>query len=641
MSPADAAKLLDLPADTPPEQLEARFLELRRKFEDKIAKAPTPGLQAKYRESLAEITTAFEILTLAADSSSLPVTQKQGAGSKEHGVSAGGPVSAPAGSTHVGSPLAGGPAAPGAASSRRKSGSKEFIIVAVIAVLLLGAGGWFVMKTRADNAEAARVAAEMAAKKQADEQAELTRVNALKTSLRTKLAEIRVDWEARESELQDAERRTNELKSELRGLRDAPAAKKAELSAQVTAQELYTQWLKAFLLRHPAKIARARAEELLQAGAHDEAAKVVEEINAALQELTKDIDYRREYLFGTTASVRLESKPAGVAWTLTDTYGRSQTGVTPARVTDLPLTHVAKDGVPVAPFESVKRGEFTIGKIEIRFARKGWPDVTKSTTATDDTNELIQAEFPEGSVSVRSQPAGVPFVISQVGDDRGWTATGRTPAKVDQVPVGRVRVELVRPGFANVSQVLEVAPGKVAETVEIDQRAQPVRIKVAEPAAIFIDDKAVASNGAEVTNLAPGEHTLRLVTAGYKAYRTKFTTKQIATPIALSFSFKELAVENITCSACSGSGRLNRQQRCNQCNGTTRVDCADCKNGVSGYVMGDYGGGVMGQKMVRCTSCNGRGYFSCTACTNGIYHWQDGCPTCSGDGKVSKLQLSQ
>jgi hypothetical protein len=49
MSPADAAKILDLPADATPEQLEARFQELRAKLEDKIAKAPTPGLKVKYR----------------------------------------------------------------------------------------------------------------------------------------------------------------------------------------------------------------------------------------------------------------------------------------------------------------------------------------------------------------------------------------------------------------------------------------------------------------------------------------------------------------------------------------------------------------------------------------------------------------
>ena len=66
MTPLDAAVILDLAPDSSPDQIEARFFLLRRKLEDKIAKAPTPGLQAKYRESLAEITTAFETLTLAA-----------------------------------------------------------------------------------------------------------------------------------------------------------------------------------------------------------------------------------------------------------------------------------------------------------------------------------------------------------------------------------------------------------------------------------------------------------------------------------------------------------------------------------------------------------------------------------------------
>jgi hypothetical protein len=56
MTAADAAKILDLPPDATPEQLETRFNELRAKLEDKIAKAPTPGLKAKYRESLDEIT---------------------------------------------------------------------------------------------------------------------------------------------------------------------------------------------------------------------------------------------------------------------------------------------------------------------------------------------------------------------------------------------------------------------------------------------------------------------------------------------------------------------------------------------------------------------------------------------------------
>jgi hypothetical protein len=52
MSPVEAAKLLEVAPDCTPEQIEARFLELRAKLEDKIAKAPTPGLKDKYRATL-------------------------------------------------------------------------------------------------------------------------------------------------------------------------------------------------------------------------------------------------------------------------------------------------------------------------------------------------------------------------------------------------------------------------------------------------------------------------------------------------------------------------------------------------------------------------------------------------------------
>ena len=72
MSPADAARLLELPANATPAQIEARFRELRAAMEDKIAKALTPGLQQKYQAAFAETTTAFETLILAADTASMP-----------------------------------------------------------------------------------------------------------------------------------------------------------------------------------------------------------------------------------------------------------------------------------------------------------------------------------------------------------------------------------------------------------------------------------------------------------------------------------------------------------------------------------------------------------------------------------------
>src|SRR6478609_4570793 len=162
MTPAEAAKLLEVAPDATPEQLEARFLDLRRKLEDKIAKAPTPGLQAKYRENLATITTAFETLALAADGSALPVLHKPSAVSSQP--SAGGP--APAGhSLGDGRSLRAAASAAAAPAAKKKSGSgKEFMIVAVIAIAVLVGGGWFVMKTRTEARLAAEAKATDAAK---------------------------------------------------------------------------------------------------------------------------------------------------------------------------------------------------------------------------------------------------------------------------------------------------------------------------------------------------------------------------------------------------------------------------------------------------------------------------------------------
>ena len=254
MTPLDAASLLDLPANASPEQIEARFLELRRKLEDKIAKAPTPGLQAKYRESLAEITTAFETLTLAADSSSLPVTSKQSAVSSQRSVNT---------AATPGSPL------PAPGSSARKSGGKEFLLVATIAVIVLAGGGWFVMKTRAENAEKARVASEqkagaerqVEARKKAEEEEKLRLATTEKTErerqdrllvqLRSRMAELNVGLDAALRSEPAAERDLNELKSQERDLKGADTLEARRLSAQIRAQDRYVRWLRHFLPAHP------------------------------------------------------------------------------------------------------------------------------------------------------------------------------------------------------------------------------------------------------------------------------------------------------------------------------------------------------------------------------------------------------
>src|SRR5688572_25958083 len=340
MTPLDAAKLLEVSPDATPEQLEARFLELRTRLEDKIAKAPTPGLKAKYRESLEQITSAFETLTLAADSSALPMLNKSVAG-------AGDPGSKPKASAPR-SP----PPAPATAGSKKKKSSFEFLIVAVLAIAVLGAGGWWVMKVRADNAEKERLAAEAKAaadrvaedkrlaaeaeerriaeeKRKADEEKEKVaaaakleqeRQDKLSGQLRARIAAAKVEWEALEREERSAERQLAELKSDLRSLRDASPGKVAQAQALVAAQQAYYGWLSNTLARHPARVARSRAEELLSARQPDEAAAAVAEFESGLRQLAIEVPHQRETMLDQDGELAIQTGP-DVTWTLTDAFG--------------------------------------------------------------------------------------------------------------------------------------------------------------------------------------------------------------------------------------------------------------------------------------------------------------------------------
>ena len=72
MTTQEAARLLSVSPTATAEKLEARYRELERKLQEQIERAPTLGLQARYRASLAEVTTAFETLVLASQSAELP-----------------------------------------------------------------------------------------------------------------------------------------------------------------------------------------------------------------------------------------------------------------------------------------------------------------------------------------------------------------------------------------------------------------------------------------------------------------------------------------------------------------------------------------------------------------------------------------
>jgi len=72
MKPDEALKILGLPEGVTEREREEAFKSQRAKLEQKLAQAPTPGLQNKYRESIRRLEEAYETLELLNEDSDLP-----------------------------------------------------------------------------------------------------------------------------------------------------------------------------------------------------------------------------------------------------------------------------------------------------------------------------------------------------------------------------------------------------------------------------------------------------------------------------------------------------------------------------------------------------------------------------------------
>lgn len=434
MTPPDAAKLLELADDATPEAIEARFLDLRTKFEDKIAKAPTPGLKAKYRESLDQITTAFETLTLASDSSSLPVLKKEsGVRRQETGGSASPRAGSPGGASLDDLRTSARPPAP---AGKKKSSSKEFILVAVIAVAVLGAGGWWVVKSREEAAVA-----------KAAKQAEAARVAQIQTELQTALAETAVLWEATTRAENDADRQLSSMQSELRSRRDATPALRAEMEADLLAFESYVKWLREMLGQHPYKLVRARMEALLKAGSIDEAARDLPALRSSLATLKSSLAANRD---GRT-SLTIVSPVPDASWELRDALGRVRRGTGSTTVAQLPF-----------------------GAYQFRASRPPLTDYEMPLRLSPQSDERpdLTIVMPHGVVRVPNLPEGTKARLM------GRSFSSSTPDTF-VVPFGEHTVQLRHPDFLPRVDTVTVSPDKP------EQVLSPAWISVKDPSALL------------------------------------------------------------------------------------------------------------------------------------------------------------
>ena len=325
---------------------------MRRQLEDKLAKAPTPGLREKYRDGLRVLDEAYAVLNQLEDNSALPISQRNT--STE-------PRSVPG-------PILSSPS-PSPLPAKKSNTRKETIMVAVIAVVLLTAGGWWVMKVRDENAVRQRAEEASRASQAAATKAEQTRQERLQAVTRSKLAELKINADAVEQDVRGVERKLAELRSDANNLANQTKGTKSiellELQDKVSSHEEYLNWISPFLARHPSKVARVQAEEMINAHQIDEAARIANQAAEEFSKLEQEIATSRRQILATTGEVRIGSKPEGLAYRLTDRYGRKRSGKTPELLRDIPA-----------------------GKVEVSISCPGFPD--KSTLVTLGRSEKAE-----------------------------------------------------------------------------------------------------------------------------------------------------------------------------------------------------------------------------------------------------------
>lgn len=598
MTIQEAARLLSVDPALAPDKLEGRFLELRRRLEDQIAKAPTPGLQAKYRASLADVTEAFETLVLAANSNDLPMLR---------------PAELSPSSIETTPNVVA--AIPPAKTGKRPSQRREMILMATLAVLLFVVGGWWIVKTRAEAKEKARIEAEEKAAKEEEK----ARLVSLATELRSRVAAGHAKWDTLMHELQKATQRLSELKNDAHSTRDLPAGQVARLNAELTGQKAYCAWLDPYLEEHKLKVSLAKLDSLLSAGAIEEAEKEASELEPALESAAEEIKGKRNTLTAVTGLVQLKIEDGDTKWSLEDAFGENHQGAG------------AADGV-----------EAGIGSAVLTLRRAKFPAYRQNVEIRSGSIVTPDVNFPTAKVKVDSLPQGLQFYLT---DSFGNKHSGRTPSTLTVVPgVSEVRVS--RPDFEDVVRSVSAAAGGTGE-VKVPMVAQSVRVQVAESDVAIEFGKVEQGRGrALIANLSPGSYPLALSRGGSQTYRTIVQVKQEEGEQLLNFSWEALLEKNITCTHCGGSGKLVSRETCSSCDGRGSFKCNRCDgtgktlNGVlTGLDSPPYGQGRTFYD--KCEQCNGRGKITCDDCRgSGRIRNEETCDVCDGVGRLSQMQLS-
>ena len=350
MTAEEAIQILGLPAGATAEERAALFKEQRRKLDQKLAQAPTPGLEAKYREALRRLDEAYETLAANQDHSDLPSLRPDfnEPAATQNRPNAALPAASGLSAQSGGKPVFTHPAPAGNGGSR-----KNWLAGVLVAGAVLILAAWlvpFVQKKQAE-AEAAQKASE-AAHKEAE---------------RLKQAEVEAAQKASEAAHKETERLANArggliVKTKPEGALVALGADQIEKSPAIFKGLKIGKQVLTITLDNYETVKR------------EVEVKENEFLDAGLIELER-----------SAGTVDIKTAQTGVIYRLVNSKGEIEPrqSAVPAQLTSLPT------------------GDYTL-----TLTRHGWPDYSEKVTVRANQSVSVVYEFEQGEISVSVDPPG-------------------------------------------------------------------------------------------------------------------------------------------------------------------------------------------------------------------------------------------
>lgn len=141
--------------------------------------------------------------------------------------------------------------------------------------------------------------------------------------------------------------------------------------------------------------------------------------------------------------------------------------------------------------------ELDPGEYEVLLAVDGWPEYSEKVRVENNRNSSVSAVFARGGLAIKSDPIGAEVWIRP--EEGAPRQAGTTPLNLDDLPVGRHRIELRYRDWPPIERTVEVVEG-ITENLNFAWQRALLRF-VSDPAGAVVYHRSGRriGNGREVT----------------------------------------------------------------------------------------------------------------------------------------------